>query len=104
VECEEIREKSAGSHPVRMPPLLPMASTVANADRREGRKEAAQKESTEASLVSWMHMIEGEAFEIASRTMGLFFRQPSPWVFQDSILTSRKTLIITPINTQGVQR
>jgi hypothetical protein len=102
VEWEETRVNNDGSQAVRMLPLLPMASMVANAERRVGRKEAAQWTSTEHSFVSWIHNIEGEAVEIASRTMGLFFRQPSPCMFQDSILTSRKALIITLIRTKRV--
>jgi hypothetical protein len=84
---------------VRIPPELPMASRDSKEVRPEGRIDAATKPSMEASLVSWIQTIEGAAEEIASRTMGRFFKQPNPCVFHETILTSRRCLIIETANT-----
>jgi hypothetical protein len=62
-----IELKRDGSHAVGIPPELPTASTVEKSARLEGRKETAAIRSIELSLVSWIHTIEGEADEIASR-------------------------------------
>jgi hypothetical protein len=97
---EETREKNWGSQAVRMPPELPTASTAAYSESCGGRKEASTKRSMDHSLVSWIQMIEGAEVEIASRTTGRFLRQPNPCVFHDSILTSRKALIIEVSNTR----